>query len=246
VSGSFLPARARADGGRPVAARPPGASRRSWTPGERLVNRLPDPERRPDAPLIGVLALQGDVLEHLRAVRRCGADAVQVRTLEAFEQVDGLIVPGGESTTIGKLLTRFGMMDRIRAGIAAGLPVFGTCAGMILLSDELDQPVPQPLLGGLHVRTRRNAFGRQLDSFDTRLEVQGIDGGPMDVAFIRAPRVEEVLADDVEVLATVDGFPVVIRQGRLLAAAFHPEVTGDDRLHAAFVATVRAANAVPG
>jgi pyridoxal 5'-phosphate synthase pdxT subunit len=203
------------------------------------VNRAPVPEVAPDAPTIGVLALQGDVLEHLRALRRCGANAVQVRTESDLAAVDGLVIPGGESTTIGKLLTRFGLIGPLRDRIAGGLPAFGTCAGMILLSDELDQEAAQPLLGGLHVRTRRNAFGRQLDSFDASIEVAGLDGGPMDATFIRAPRVEQVLADDVEVLAAVDGYPVVVRQGHLLAAAFHPEVTGDDRLHAAFVAWVR-------
>ncbi len=217
-------------------------TRPSWTPGERLTGRDPEPDLPPDAPVVGVLALQGDVLEHLRALRRSGARAVEVRTADDLAALDGLVVPGGESTTIGRLLERFELLAPIRARIAAGLPTFGTCAGMILLSDELDQDRPQPLIGGLAVRTRRNAYGRQLDSFDTRIEVAGIDGGPVDVAFIRAPRVEKVLDDDaVEVLAEVDGFPVVVRQGHLLAAAFHPEVTGDDRLHATFVAMVRAA-----
>jgi pyridoxal 5'-phosphate synthase pdxT subunit len=150
-------------------------------------------------------------------------------------------VPGGESTTIGKLLTRFDLMDPVRARVRDGLPPFGTCAGMILLSDALDQPEPQPLIGGLAVRTRRNAFGRQIDSFDTRLEVAGLDGGPLDVSFIRAPRVEEVLGSDVEILASVGDHPVVVRQGAILATAFHAEVTGDDRLHRWFVDAVRAA-----
>jgi pyridoxal 5'-phosphate synthase pdxT subunit len=220
VSGSFVPDR--------------------WIPGERLVGRLRPPAPAPDAVTIGVLALQGDVLEHLRVLRRCGADAVTVRRAEDLAELDGLIVPGGESTTIGKLLARFGLLDPLRARVRDGLPTFGTCAGMILLSDQLDQAESQPLIGGLHVLTRRNAFGRQVDSFDTRLQVAGLEGGPVDVAFIRAPRVEAVLADDVEVLADVDGYPVVVRQGHLLASAFHPEVTGDDRLHAAFVASVRA------
>jgi pyridoxal 5'-phosphate synthase pdxT subunit len=218
-------------------------TRAPWTPGERLVGRHRD--GRPadevaatDAPVVGVLALQGDVLEHLRALRRCGAKAVQIKRAEQLTGVDGLILPGGESTTIGKLLARFDLLGPLQQRIGDGLPVFGTCAGMILLSDELDQDRPQPLIGGLAVRTRRNAFGRQVDSFDTRLEVAGIDGGPMDVSFIRAPKVVEVLGDEVEVLADVDGDPVVVRQGNLLAAAFHPEVTGDDRLHAAFVRTV--------
>jgi pyridoxal 5'-phosphate synthase pdxT subunit len=215
-----------------------GGAKRSWTPGERLTRLPSEPDPTPGAPVIGVLALQGDVLEHLRALRRCGAEAVQVRNLEQLAAVDGLVLPGGESTTIGKLLDRFGLLGPLRERIDVGLPTFGTCAGMILLSDELDQDRPQPLVGGLAVRTRRNAFGRQVDSFDTKLEVAGIAGGPMDVTFIRAPRVEAVLDDAVEVLAEVDGHPVVVRQGRLLAAAFHPEVTGDDRLHAAFVRTV--------
>jgi pyridoxal 5'-phosphate synthase pdxT subunit len=217
------------------------AARRRWTPGDRLVGRRADDAAAlpADAPIVGVLALQGDVLEHLRALRRCGARAVEVRTVADLEEVAGLIVPGGESTTIGKLLERFGVLAPLRARIDDGLPVFGTCAGMILLSDELDQDVAQPLIGGLHVRTRRNAFGRQRDSFDTRIEVAGIDGGPLDVAFIRAPRVEALLADEVEVLAAVDGHPVVVRQGHRLAAAFHPELTGDDRLHAAFVRSVQ-------
>ncbi len=213
-----------------------------WVPGDRLATRRAAPSVAAGAPTIGVLALQGDVLEHLRALERCGARAVTVRRADQLAAVDGLVLPGGESTTIGKLLDRFGLRLPIRARIDAGLPVFGTCAGMILLSDELDQAVGQPLIGGLAVRTRRNAFGRQRDSFDTRLEVAGIAGGPIDVAFIRAPRVERVLRDDVEVLAAIDGHPVVVRQGALLATAFHPEVTGDDRLHAAFVASVRSAH----
>jgi pyridoxal 5'-phosphate synthase pdxT subunit len=215
-------------------------TRRSWTPGERLVGGGPEGAADPDAPVIGVLALQGDVLEHLRALRRCGARAVQVRNLGQLGEVDGLIIPGGESTTIGKLLERSGLLEPLRQRVADGMPTFGTCAGMILLSDELDQDRPQPVVGGLAIRTRRNAFGRQVDSFDTELEVAGIDGGPMDVTFIRAPRVEQVLSDRVEVLAEVDGHPVVVRQGHVLAAAFHPEVTGDDRLHAGFVADVAA------
>lgn len=216
-----------------------------WVPGERLAGAPSPPSADDGAPLVGVLALQGDVLEHLRALRRVGADAVQVKTPAQLQAVDALVLPGGESTTIGKLLVRLAVMEPLRARVQAGLPVFGTCAGMILLSDELDQPQPQPLVGGLHVLTRRNAYGRQVDSFDTRLEVAGIAGGPVDVSFIRAPRVEEVRSEEVEVLAAVDGYPVVVRQGVLWAAAFHPEVTGDDRLHAAFVAAVRREQASP-
>lgn len=211
---------------------------RAWVPGERLTGHTAEPAVPDDAPVVGVLALQGDVLEHLRALTRCGARAVRVRSAADLAGVDGLVIPGGESTTIGKLLDRFGLLEPLRARVRDGLPTFGTCAGMILLSDRLAQEFPQPLVGGLHVTTRRNAFGRQVDSFDTALDVKGIDGGPMDVSFIRAPWVEEVDAD-VDVLAEVDGHPVVVQQGPLLATAFHPEVTGDDRLHARFVALVR-------
>jgi pyridoxal 5'-phosphate synthase pdxT subunit len=216
-----------------------------WIPGERLAGPSASPAAGAGAPLVGVLALQGDVLEHLRALRRVGAHAVQVKSLAQLDAVDALVLPGGESTTIGKLLVRLGLMDPLRARVTHGLPVFGTCAGMILLSDALDQPQSQPLVGGLHVLTRRNAYGRQVDSFDTRLDIVGIDGGPVDVSFIRAPRVEEVRSADVAVLAAVDGYPVVVRQGAIWAAAFHPEVTGDDRLHAAFVASLHPTAASP-
>ncbi|MBW3620343.1 MAG: pyridoxal 5'-phosphate synthase glutaminase subunit PdxT [Actinobacteria bacterium] len=214
-------------------------SGRDWVPGERLSGRTTAPEFPADAPVVGVLALQGDVLEHLRALARCGARPVRVRRVADLEHVDGLIVPGGESTTIGKLLVRAELLEPLRERITGGLPTFGTCAGMILLSRELDQEAPQPLLGVLGVRTRRNAFGRQVDSFDTSLAIAGVAGEPMDVSFIRAPWVEEVLDGDVEVLASVDGKPVVVRQGHVLATAFHPEVTGDDRLHQRFVDDLR-------
>ncbi|HEX9888858.1 MAG TPA: pyridoxal 5'-phosphate synthase glutaminase subunit PdxT [Nitriliruptorales bacterium] len=223
---------------------PPGS--RAWTPGERLVGRVASwdgDDRGPasDAPVVGVLALQGDVLEHLRALHRCGAQAIRVRTPADLARVHGLVVPGGESTTIGRLLERFGLMGPVRGRIVAGLPTFGTCAGMIVLSRELDQEFDQPRLATLGVRTRRNAFGRQVSSFDVSLDVKGIDGGPMDVAFIRAPWVTQVLDDDVDVWAEVDGHPVVVAQRAMLATSFHPEITGDDRLHAWFVEQVRAA-----
>jgi len=215
-----------------------------WVPGERLARRAGradwDVDPGGDAPRVGVLALQGDVLEHLRALGRVGARPSRVRRLEQLAEVDALVLPGGESTTIGRLLVIAGMLEPLQQRVADGMPVFGTCAGMILLADELDQVERQPLVGGLGVRVRRNAFGRQVDSFDTLLQVAGVDGGPMDVSFIRAPRVEQVLADDVEVLASVDEHPVVVRRGPLLASAFHPEVTDDDRLHRLFVDMVRA------
>jgi pyridoxal 5'-phosphate synthase pdxT subunit len=216
-----------------------------WTPGERLVGPRSADDRAlgEDAPLVGVLALQGDVLEHLRALRRVGVRATEVRTREQLDAVDAVVLPGGESTTIGRLLEVFDLLGPLRDRIRTGTPVLGTCAGMILLAAELDQVASQPTLGVLDVRVRRNAFGRQVDSFDVHLEVPSLGPGPVDVSFIRAPVVTAVLADDVDVLAVVDGQPVLVRQGEVWAAAFHPEVTGDDRLHAAFAASVRARRA---
>jgi 5'-phosphate synthase pdxT subunit len=210
----------------------------TWTPGERLAGRSAVPPPPPGAPVVGVLALQGDVLEHLRALRRVGADAREVRTREQLDEVDALVIPGGESTTIGRLLEVFELLEPVRDRIRAGTPALGTCAGMILLATELDQDRPQPLLGVLDVEVRRNAFGRQRESFDVELAVPELGDPPVDVAFIRAPVVTAVLGEDVEVLAEVELGPVLVRQGHVWAAAFHPELTGDDRLHAAFVATV--------
>jgi pyridoxal 5'-phosphate synthase pdxT subunit len=207
----------------------------TWTPGERLVGREPVPVPTDGAPVVGVLALQGDVLEHLRALRRVGAEAREVRTRAQLDAVDAVVIPGGESTTIGRLLEVFDLLAPLRERIGSGTPVLGTCAGMILLARELDQDRPQPLLGVLDVRVRRNAFGRQRESFDVRLPVPELGEPALDVSFIRAPVVTAVLADDVEVLAAVARGPVLVRQGHVWAAAFHPEVTGDDRLHAAFV-----------
>lgn len=218
-----------------MSATPGAPHRPAWVPGARLVG---DEAAHPDAdaPLVGVLALQGDVHEHLRVLDRVGAATTRVRSPEDLAGLDALVVPGGESTTIGRLLEVTGLLEPTRAAIRAGLPVLGTCAGLILCSAELVDHPHQPLLGGLDVRTRRNAFGRQVDSFDATVDVAGIEGGPIDVSFIRAPWVEEVLGDAVEVLAEVAGHPVVVRQGPVTGVAFHPEVTGDDRLHAAFVA----------
>ncbi len=212
----------------------------SWVPGERLAGRSPraDWDVDGDGPRVGVLSLQGDVLEHLRVLARVGARPSRVRRLDHLEDLDGLVLPGGESTTIGKLLDLTGMLEPLRDRIAGGFPVFGTCAGMILLADRLRQDFDQPLLGGLGVEVERNAFGRQVDSFDTTLVVEGV--GEVDASFIRAPRVTEVLADDVRVLASVGEHPVVVERGALFASAFHPEITGDHRLHARFVALVAA------
>jgi pyridoxal 5'-phosphate synthase pdxT subunit len=187
-----------------------------------------------------VLALQGDVLEHMRAIEAVGLRAVAVRSLAALGSVDGLILPGGESTAISRALDRSGLAGPLAERIRAGLPALGTCAGLILLSDELegvDEALPRPR--GLAVRTLRNAYGPQTASFDVRFDVRGITGGPMEASFIRAPRIEALLDASVEVLASVDGHPVAVRQGSLIGLSFHPEVSGDHRLHELLAADVR-------
>jgi 5'-phosphate synthase pdxT subunit len=187
---------------------------------------------------VGVLALQGDVREHVRSLTEAGAEAVPVKTRAELDSVDGIVVPGGESTTIGKLLTIFGLLEPLRRRITDGLPAYGSCAGMILLANDVAGGVPgQPTIGGLDVTVRRNAFGRQVDSFETDLDVAGVEGGPVHAVFIRAPWVERV-GDGVEVLAETAGHPVAVRQGRLLATSFHPELTGDRRVHELFVRMV--------
>jgi 5'-phosphate synthase pdxT subunit len=196
------------------------------------------------SPRIGVLALQGDVREHLAALRAAGADAVAVRRPEELADLDGLVLPGGESTTIAKLADRFGLLEPLRKALGSGLPAYGSCAGMILLADRiLDAPADQETLGGLDVTVRRNAFGRQVDSFETEVALDGIDGGPLHAVFIRAPWVEAA-GEGVQVLGRVeggaaDGKIVAVRQGNLLATSFHPELTGDPRVHALFVDLVR-------
>jgi 5'-phosphate synthase pdxT subunit len=195
-------------------------------------------------PVIGVLALQGDVREHLAALREQGADAVPVRRPAELAAVDGLILPGGESTTIVKLAGRFGLLEPLRAAVRSGLPVYGSCAGMILLADRIiDAPADQETIGGLDVTVRRNAFGRQVDSFESSIAFERLDGGPVHAVFIRAPWVEKAGAG-VEVLGRVvggyaDGRIVAVRQGNLVATSFHPELTGDRRVHALFVDIVR-------
>ncbi|MEY3020645.1 MAG: hypothetical protein RLZZ272_1629 [Actinomycetota bacterium] len=188
------------------------------------------------AALVGVLALQGDVAEHVAALERCGTHVREVRRPEGLDGLDAIVLPGGESTTIGRLLESSGLLAPLRAAIAGGLPVFATCAGLILLSDEVIDHTGTPTLGGLAVTTRRNAFGRQIASFDARLDVRDVPGGPVDVSFIRAPRIEALGSDEVEVMAELDGRPVVVRQGHITAMACHPEVAGDDRMLAAFLA----------
>ncbi len=188
---------------------------------------------------IGVLALQGDVREHLRALEVAGAHGVPVRQASELREVDGIVIPGGESTTIGRLLRAFGLLEPLRKAVADGLPAFGSCAGMILLAREvLDGRPDQPLLGGLDVVVRRNAFGRQVDSFEADLDMAGVEGSPVHAVFIRAPWVEKA-GDGVEVLASEGARPVAVRQDRLLATSFHPELTGDPRVHRLFVDIVR-------
>ncbi|MFB1297246.1 pyridoxal 5'-phosphate synthase glutaminase subunit PdxT [Mycobacterium sp. pW049] len=188
-------------------------------------------------PTVGVLALQGDTREHLAALREAGADAVTVRRLAELESVDALVIPGGESTTMSHLLRELGLLEPLRARLADGMPAYGSCAGMILLATEIaDAGVPgrEALpLRGIDITVRRNAFGRQVDSFEDDIEFEGLEGA-MHAVFIRAPWVERV-GSDVEVLARAAGHPVAVRQGRMLATAFHPEVTGDRRVHKLFV-----------
>ena len=197
------------------------------------------------APRIGVLALQGDVREHSRALTAAGAAPLPVRRPEDLAAVDGLVLPGGESTTIGTLLELFELLEPLRAAVKTGLPVYGSCAGMILLADEvLDGRPGQPTVGGLDIAVRRNAFGRQVESFETDLAWQGL--GAVHAVFIRAPWVERT-GEGVEVLATVPpggpaaGRVVAVRSGPLLATSFHPELTGDGRVHELFVGMVKEA-----
>ncbi|KPI30140.1 pyridoxal 5'-phosphate synthase glutaminase subunit PdxT [Streptomyces sp. NPDC048253] len=193
-----------------------------------------------EAPVIGVLALQGDVREHLIALAAADAVARPVRRPEELAEVDGLVIPGGESTTISKLAVLFGVMEPLRARVRAGMPVYGTCAGMILLADKiLDPRSGQETVGGIDMIVRRNAFGRQNESFEASLDVNGIAGDPVEGVFIRAPWVESVGAE-AEVLAEHEGHIVAVRQGDALATSFHPELTGDHRVHALFVDMVRA------
>ena len=199
-------------------------------------------------PLVGVLALQGDVREHLAALQDAGADAVGVRRPEELDKVDGLVIPGGESTTMSKLLEIFELLEPLKTRLRDGLPAYGSCAGMILLASEiLDTRPDAQHLGAIDMTVRRNAFGRQVDSFESDLDFEGIIGDPVRAVFIRAPWVERV-GDAVEVLARVPesggavaGRIVAVRQGRVVATSFHPEVTGDRRVHELFVDLVREA-----
>jgi pyridoxal 5'-phosphate synthase pdxT subunit len=192
-------------------------------------------------PPIGVLALQGDVAEHMSALTAAGATAVPVRRPEQLDEVGGLVIPGGESTTMWKLSVAFDLMEPVRKRVGAGLPAFGSCAGMIMLADRMaDGIAGQQTFGGIDMTVRRNAFGRQVDSFESDIELAGIGGPPLRAVFIRAPWVERT-GPGVEILGTerATGRIVAVRQGPLLASAFHPELTADLRLHQLFVDIVR-------
>ena len=203
------------------------------------------------APLIGVLALQGDVREHRVMLERSGARTLAVRRPREIAEVDGIVIPGGESTTMSKLARTFEVLDPLREAVHSGLPAFGTCAGMIMLAERIEGGVPgQETVGGLDVVVRRSAFGRQVDSFEADLDLTGFED-KFHAVFIRAPWVEKV-GQDVEVVARVAGVRggvrpeavgriVAVRQGSLLATSFHPEITGDPRIHGLFVDMVRAA-----
>jgi 5'-phosphate synthase pdxT subunit len=197
-------------------------------------------------PRVGVLALQGDVVEHLRALTAVGATASLVRRPAELEAVDALVIPGGESTTMYKLAIAFDLLEPLRARLAADMPAYGSCAGMIMLADRIvDGTEGQVTLGGIDMTVRRNAFGRQVDSFEGTVALTYVPGDPFHAVFIRAPWVEEV-GPSVEVVGRVgsgpasaaDGRIVAVRRGGLLATAFHPELTGDTRIHALFVSMV--------
>lgn len=189
---------------------------------------------------IGVLALQGDFREHIKSLSDCGVNALAVKTKDEILDIDALVLPGGESTTIAKLARSFDLFDLIKTRIADGMPTYGSCAGMILLADRIeDAIVGQESFGGIDMTVRRNAFGRQVDSFETELKFEGITQPSIKAVFIRAPWVEQV-GPNVQILAEVkntDGsvHPVAVRQGNLLATSFHPELTGDNRVHKFFI-----------
>jgi len=195
------------------------------------------------SPTIGVFALQGDVREHLRVLADLGVQPLAVRRPSELDACDGLVIPGGESTTMAKLARTFELFEPLRDRIKQGMPAFGTCAGMIMLADRIEDGAKgQETLGGLDITVRRNAFGRQVDSFEGDLDFAGLDGS-VHAIFIRAPWVESV-GEDVEALARVDHGPaagriVAVRQGPLMATSFHPEVGGDSRIHKMFVDLVR-------
>ncbi len=192
-------------------------------------------------PRVGVLAIQGDFLEHRQVLERIGVDAPEIRLPHQLDEVDGLIIPGGESTTIVQLIDIYGFRKTLEAKSQAGMPIWGTCAGMIVIASSLSDRRPEPL-GLMNICVSRNAFGRQIDSFEQDLTVEGLEGPPFHGVFIRAPAVEKV-GDDVRVVASLDdGRPVAVKQDRLFATAFHPELTDDTRIHEMFVRIVEGAS----
>ena len=188
--------------------------------------------------MVGVLALQGDVVEHLRALQRAGARTHEVRTPADLKAVDALVVPGGESTTVIRLLERFGLVEPIRERVRDGMPFWGTCMGMIVAARDVAD-LPQETLDLLDVTVRRNAFGRQIDSAEVPLPIPVLGPEPFPAVFIRAPWIERA-GPEVETLAELDGRGVMVRQGNVLGTSFHPELTGDDRVHGYFLAMLRA------
>lgn len=189
---------------------------------------------------VGVLALQGDFREHLAVLRGLGADAVPVRRPAELDEIGGLVIPGGESSVMDKLSRTFGLAEPLRDAIAGGLPVYGTCAGLIMLADRiLDGIAGQQSLGGLDVSVRRNAFGSQVDSFETDLDIPAVGEEPMHAVFIRAPIVEEVGPAATALARVADGRVVAVEQGNLIGTSFHPEITGDTRFHEYFLSKVR-------
>ncbi len=191
-------------------------------------------------PLVGVLAIQGAFHEHEAALRAVGADTRQIRTVADLEGVDGLVIPGGESTTLGLVAEGSGLLEALRAAIGEGLPTFGTCAGLIMLADHTTAG-EQTLIGSMNIVVRRNAFGRQVASFEAPVTMPAIGDEPIAGVFIRAPWIEEC-GDDVTVLATYDSHIVAARQANMLVVAFHPELTDDRRVHALFVDMIRASH----
>lgn len=194
------------------------------------------------SPTVGVLALQGDFREHIAVLRSLGAEAIPVKRPEELERVDGLVIPGGESSVMDKLSRMFGLAEPLKAAVASGLPVYGTCAGLIMLADTLlDSINGQQTLGGFDLVVRRNAFGSQLDSFETYLDVPVLGEPPMHAVFIRAPVVESVGAKATALASLSDGRVVAVEQENLLGTSFHPEITGDTRFHRYFLDKVAAA-----
>jgi len=187
---------------------------------------------------VGVLGLQGDVVEHLAALRAAGADALEVKTQADLARVDGLVIPGGESTTVMKLLARFGLDEPIVARVRAGMPLWGTCMGMIVAAKDVAGLADQPTLGLIDITVRRNAFGRQNDSAEVPLSIPALGSEPFPAIFIRAPWIERT-GPAVELLAERDGHGVMVREGDVLGTSFHPELTGDHRIHGYFLEMVR-------